>query len=464
MYRIGAAAACVVALAASSWAGEAGVIAGMVRDTSGAALEGVRITVTSAEAGAPGVSSLTAPDGTYRFASLKPGVYTVVAEGTRFARAERANVQPSPSGTAVDFTLAPATAGPKFEAAGIRGLIDPGGYSAPANSAAGSALMENMAELKRSGNASASATAAHPCSAAAMIAGHRFEDARRVLADMQGTEAHRMRAEADEGLGRFAEAAQEYESAAAVEPREENLFGAGYELILSGAAEPAAKVFESGLKQLPRSALLTIGLGIAQFFSGRSAEAVRTFLEAVAIAPSDRRPYAFLARAFEAGGVEPERVIAAVKTFAEAGPNDAEAQYDYAAVLLRQRTGNSSAGDLHRIQALLERAVALAPGLAQAHRELGAVYLEEKDYAGAIRAYEKAAQLLPGRCDIHYRLSMAYRLAMREDKADSERQVFTACRSQQKETAGEAGITVDQFVSVMRGARSSDAAAPSCDH
>jgi tetratricopeptide (TPR) repeat protein len=153
-----------------------------------------------------------------------------------------------------------------------------------------------------------------------------------------------------------------------------------------------------------------------------------------------------------------------MKTFAEAGPNDAEAQYDYAAVLLRQRTGNSSAGDLHGIQALLERAVALAPGLAQAHRELGAVYLEEEDYAGAIRAYERAAQLLPGRCDIHYRLSMAYRLAMRGDKADSERQVFAACRSQQKEIAGAAGITLDQFVSVMRSSRPPDAAAPLCDH
>ena len=44
----------------------------------------------------------------------------------------------------------------EFEAAGIRGLIDPGGYSAPANAAAASGLISGVADIRRTENGAGS--------------------------------------------------------------------------------------------------------------------------------------------------------------------------------------------------------------------------------------------------------------------------------------------------------------------
>jgi tetratricopeptide (TPR) repeat protein len=451
---------CALVFSGACTAADKSVISGVVRDAGGTALEGVRVTITATASGGITASSTTDRDGAYRFESLSPIAYTVTAERAGFVRIERADVHPSPSGTVVDFTLSLARPGPKLEAVGIRGLIDPGGYSAPANSAAGTALMERMADLKRTGNSSAAA--AQPCSAAALIAAHQFEDARRVLIEGKGAAAHQMLAEAEEGLGRFTEAAHEYAIAGEEQPTEENLFGAGYELVLAGTVDAAETAFRAGLGRQPGSALLLIGLGTAQFLSGRGANAVRTFLEAAAVAPAAPRPYAFLARAFEASGAEPDHVVSTMRRFSEAAPDSGEAQSEYAAVLLRQRTGNSGAEDLREIQQLLERAVTLDPASAQAHRQLAGVYFDEENYSGAIREYEEAIRLAPGRCDLHYRLSAAYRVAKREEKTDSEIKLFQACRSREKQTAVDTGITVEQFISVMRSPLPAAAADPGC--
>jgi tetratricopeptide (TPR) repeat protein len=504
MRRPGIIVVCALAIVSACRAGGTGAITGVVRDASGAPIEGARITITAAAPITALMSSITGGDGRYRFEFLAAATYTVVAEHAGFVPVEHANVQPATSGAVVDFTLLPARPAPKLQAAGIRGLIDPGGYSASANQAGGSALMASMADLKRGGSAPDTSAAALPCSAepdlrrraetqpadfeangmvgrfylahgsyreairfldiahrtnsadpevsldlaAAMIGAQQFEYARKVLANVKGAAAHNLLAEADEGLGRFQEAAAEYNDAAAEQPAEQNLFGAGYELLLSGDANTAAKVLRSGLDRYPRSALLMVGLGAAQFLAGQPLDALHAFLQAARIVPSDPRPYAFLAKAFVATGAEPEAVTATMKRFSDAAPDDGQAQLDYAVVLLRQRTGNSKIGAFGDIQNLLERALALNPKLAEAHEQLAKVYLEEQNYPGAIGEYQTTAQLMPGKCDILYRLSTAYRRAMRDDKAEAELKLFKMCHSQEKETAE--GITVEQFVSVIK--------------
>ena len=86
-------AACLAFVIASRTAGPAaqgldGAIAGVVKDTSGGALPGVTITVTSVERATVAATLQTGPDGTYTVVALPPGVYNVKAELSGFATQE----------------------------------------------------------------------------------------------------------------------------------------------------------------------------------------------------------------------------------------------------------------------------------------------------------------------------------------------------------------------------------------
>jgi len=70
-----------------------GSVAGTIRDTSGAVLPGVTVTVTSAALQRENASAVTGADGTYRIPLLRPGVYEVVAELSGFGPQRRANVE-----------------------------------------------------------------------------------------------------------------------------------------------------------------------------------------------------------------------------------------------------------------------------------------------------------------------------------------------------------------------------------
>jgi len=168
------------AVAASS--DGAGTVSGVVRNADGKPVGGVSVTLISDQDPPITAQAISSAQGEYRFTGLQSGNYHVTATLPGFV----ANVPdivrlPSPSATSfasakIDFTLtpqlseaesksaAPSRLPPKFEAAGVRGLIDSGGYSAPANAAAASVLIGGVADIKRSGNTSGrSAAQDWPC-------------------------------------------------------------------------------------------------------------------------------------------------------------------------------------------------------------------------------------------------------------------------------------------------------------
>jgi hypothetical protein len=104
-----------------SWAAidaETGSLTGMVLDEQGAAIAGAQVTVVSEGSQAAGQYRLeVARDGFLPAPPLTVSIASAVTVATPI----RLNRQ-----------------SPQFEAAGVRGLIDPGGYSAPGNAAAAS--------------------------------------------------------------------------------------------------------------------------------------------------------------------------------------------------------------------------------------------------------------------------------------------------------------------------------------
>jgi Flp pilus assembly protein TadD len=528
--------ALLIALAAA--AADMGSISGVVQGTDGKPIQGAVITLAAEQnAVAPAVTSSVVAtsgiDGRYHFDSVPFGEFHLSAALTGYVSAPTKTVTISASApqSKIDFTLSPVStqteisgasipgATPKFAAAGVRGLIDPGGYSAPANAAAASGIIKGMADIKRGDRASgASAAGAFPCSeepelqtavqadpssasakqnlgnfyvahgeaakavplleearhsnssetqiaedlATAYLKEGKFEAARTLLQGVPATTAglHELLARADEGSGMFRQASEQYQAAALEKPSEDNLFGVGYELILAGLPADAGRAMRSGLQTYPQSIDLLLGAGTAEFLQGRSGAAVQYFLRATDLQPADPRAYAFLASASEVHEEESARIRESFERFHELAPGSAEASYYYAVSLWNSREVGGTPAELDKIELLLKRAIELAPNFAKAHFQLGALYFERGNYQDAVREYESTVRLAPDMKEAHFRLANAYKHIGRADLAAREMRLFEAERAQQSAANGGAGISIEEFISVLAQTGGEGSAAP----
>ena len=488
---------------------EDGSITGVVRDEQGAPIAGAQVTATGENSPTP-LSTTSDAQGTFHLASLPAGDYRLQTAHDGFVTGLSAVISVAAGAqVAMPVTLSrPPGARPQFEAAGVRGLIDPGGYSASSNAAAASSLIKGIADIKRTGNdATTPAETSTPCALEAALkrdveqkpessqanlklgefylahgqeakalpileharslnrtdqetleqltdaylrAG-RFDAARQLLTSSVVQERpamYRLVARADEGTGKFTEASHAYQLAADQDPTEENLFGAGYELILAGLPRDAEQAFAAGLKRSPRSLKLLIGLGSAQFLEGRAAESIQTLLRAVDLDPADPRPYAFLSGATSTAHDDAERVHVAFERFLIVAPDNPRASY-YLALAMLHEPNADQATNRSRIEALLKRAILLDPVLPDAHFQLGVLYERQGDYQAAAQELEKELSLSPNLKEAHYRLVIAYRQTGRMDLSAKEMQRFREAQERSPAQKASMGVDIDQFISVL---------------
>lgn len=493
-------------------------ISGVVRDTAGKPLGGVHITLTGSQTSQSTYQTASGRSGEYRFTDVVPGEYTLSAELGGYAPSASllVHVHPTDASLVFDIELAansstsgdaatPAQSPLEFKTAGIRGLIDPGGYSASTNSAA-SSLLRGIADINRTDRSGAIAAAkSWPCSlepelreaaaehpgqaaanlrlgqfyvahaepakaipflkraveidaddddasrqlAIAWLQSGDFEDARKTLSSLAernaGAATHQLLARADEGSAMFLQAAQEYRLAEEKEHSEESLFGVGYELILAGSLVDAATAFETGVREYPRSIPLWIGTGTAQFLLGKTSEGIHSFLNATDIDPSNPQPYPFLSSASAASDKESDRVRGSFKRFLDRNPDSATANYDYALALLRDR----STANANLIEVLLKRATQLNPNLAQAHLQLGDIYAQRDHYEDAAAEFEAAVRSGENAGTVHYRLAMAYKHLGHLEQEQRELEIFRLSAKNQASRTVDKGIDISQFISVM---------------
>ena len=455
---------------------QAAGVSGRVVDAQGVPVAGARVLLHCDAAAA--AESVTGADGRYEFNNLASCEYRLSAEKARLVAQVITIIVNGSVRLVRDLSLIAMPVGtgtaegkPKFEASGVRGLIDPGGYSAPAYAAAASGLISGLSNVKGnvvgricvSGATVAESKSPHGVPAGADLAERllnqqHFEAAsealRTVPPEGQDIHFHHLLARSDEGLREFRDAAGEYRVLEGLEPSDTNIFGAGYDLLLAGAAAEAAEVFREGLLRLPESIPLLIGRGTAEFLLGRTSVAITAFLRAADLDPADARPYPFLAAAWAATPADADRVRAALERHVALKPDDASGLLAYATILLQGANGAPPATGAKTKQ-LLEHAIALAPDLAQAHFELGVLYARDGDDAEAVPEMERALRLEPGRAEWHYRLALALRRTGRADAASREMQVFEQARAEERLR----GPDVQQMLSVV-AAPSGPAACP----
>lgn len=141
-------------------AAQGAMLAGKVLDQNGKALSGATVTISSQHAPTVAKQTVSGLAGDYRFTNLVAGDYAVTAELAGYATLSRSAIVSSSSADVVyaDLTLLalppigtnqPAQSHLQFQASGIHGLIDPGGYSASASAGAATSLLRGIADIKR---------------------------------------------------------------------------------------------------------------------------------------------------------------------------------------------------------------------------------------------------------------------------------------------------------------------------
>ena len=237
------------------------------------------------------------------------------------------------------------------------------------------------------------------------------------------------------------EAVRRYQRAAEADPTEPNLFNWGTELLTHRAADQAVEVFSHGHRLFPRSTRILLGLAVALYSRGSYDQAAQRFFEAADLDPSDPAPYLFLGKVSSGAITGSDGYAERMERFARLHPDNAWANYYYAATLTR------TSG---KVRTLLEKAVRLDPKLGEAFLLLGIIYADDGKLTKAISAYQSAIEASPRLEETHYRLAMAYRKSGDTEKEQQELEIYQQISRRSAQEFERERSEIQQFVFEMK--------------
>ena len=281
------------------------------------------------------------------------------------------------------------------------------------------------------------------------VAGH-LDKARTLVQSLMAAkntaELHNLLGQIDEKDGKFLPAEQELETAAHMEPSEQNLFDWASELLLHRTYDPAIQVFQQATLRYPQSPRLMIGLGMALYTQGKYDESVKALIAAADLDPADARCYLFLSRAYLSSPNQADDVIQRFKRYAELEPNNARAQYYYAMSLWKGKRSDEASIDLTQIESLLHTAIKLDPNYPDAHLQLGILYAQQRQFDKSLPEYTRALELDANLADAHYRLGQYYVHVGQKDRAQAEFDIYQRLQKQHLAEVDKERAEVQQFV------------------
>ena len=384
----------------------------------------INAVVTLHESAETTVNAKTDEAGFFRLQAPGQPRYELDVETTDHRHAEVVVVQP---GAAIRIVVQPAEAGavmefadkPDFTVAGVTDWTAVGGHGSDATLRTSEDLARQTAALK-----------------SAVTAVHSVGDS---------ADAHRRAGEAAERRGDPLGAVHEEERAAALDPTEENYFTWGSELLVHRAIWQAAEVFSKGAKLHPESQRLQTGWGAALFAGAKYDEASARLCAASDLNPANRETYLFLGK-LGLGSPLPEVCVSEkLARFIRLYPDDAEANYYEAMMLLKA----DPTANRRRAAELLQKAVALKPGFADGYLQLGILASVGRDNAGAQADFERAIAADPFQAEAHYRLAVVYDRTGHAELAKAEFARHEALVKQQADAVEQERRQVKQFLVVL---------------
>jgi tetratricopeptide (TPR) repeat protein len=428
-------------------------VEGTVRSARGEAVPDAIVFIEEKE---PSRSSetKTKADGTFILSVFGPGTFTLTAEKSGW-RKSVSNLLVLAAGDKkrVDLVLEPLPAAypdssgssstsrnslpamefddqPNFTVAGVTDWNNAGMHGSDVTMRTSEALAKETLAL-RSERASENSASDAKVVANSLNSGESEEQlrtarerARKMLANGETADAHRLLGELDERLGEPLEAVREFERAARMDANERNYFEWGAELLLHKADQPAVEVFTKGARMHPGSARMLAGLGAALYASGSYEEAARRICEASDLKPRDPAPYLFLGKMQKSSTALLPCSEEKLARFVRQQPGNAWANYYYGLALWKRDRAKDNSAGLQQAEALLEKAAAIDPQFGEAYLQLGILHSGRGGSEQAIREYQKAIEVSPQLSEPHYRLGLACRRMGEESKAEQEFRVY----------------------------------------
>jgi tetratricopeptide (TPR) repeat protein len=233
----------------------------------------------------------------------------------------------------------------------------------------------------------------------------------------------------EEKEGHVQQSAEQYETAARMDPSEKNLFDLANELLMHRGFQPGLKVLDFATQKYPQSAKLRVALGVARYSLGQYDQAIEALCQAVDLDPKDTRALDFIGKMYDIAPEKADEVTRRLARFAREYPGNAAANYYYALSLRRRTTEGHSPRVGREAERLLLRATKLRPGWADAHYQLGLLYEDESRQDNAIREYQLSVRLRPEFAKAHYRLAHLYEKKGQPQLAQAEFHAFEALKA-----------------------------------
>jgi tetratricopeptide (TPR) repeat protein len=431
--------------------------------------------VTLREAGEPDVTSTTNAAGVFRLTTPREPRYEVRAE-TFDHRQGVVTVGGDATATATAgllIVVAPMVAEPvaqpamefadkpDFTVAGITDWTAVGGHGSDATLRTSEDMARQTAALtggggmvnlpgESAGPGEREYKAALACRAEGDLAQAR-QHVTRALGQADRAEFHRLAGELDEQMGDPLGAAQEEERAAALDPSEQNYFTWGSELLLHRAIWQAAEVFAKGAKLHPESQRLKMGWGAALFAGAKYDDAATRLCAASDLDPANRETYIFLGKLGLAAPSPEPCVNAKLARFVQLRPDDVDANYYQAMMLLKAKTPGASAEFTAHAETFLERAVRANPRFAEGYLQLGILASARRDDTVARADFERAIAADPTLAEAHYRLGVLYDRTGHPEQAKTEFARHEQLVQEQADAVEQQRRQVKQFLVVLGG-------------
>jgi tetratricopeptide (TPR) repeat protein len=179
----------------------------------------------------------------------------------------------------------------------------------------------------------------------------------------------------------------------------------------------AADALSSAMQANPRSAQLTLALGVARYGQRRFEDSVVAFLKVIQIDPTIEQPYIFLGRMLDQAGAHLGQITNAYETWASRDPHSAKAQLLLAKALLVHDARNE------RAEGLLRRSIALNPNDWEVHYELGVLLANKHQYQQSAGELTRSIELDSQQPMPHYHLARVYDRLNQPERAKAEREL-----------------------------------------
>jgi tetratricopeptide (TPR) repeat protein len=251
--------------------------------------------------------------------------------------------------------------------------------------------------------------AGHPRQAADILAGLPGVD--------QSAPAQSLLADADEASGNYADAGKHYARAVELDPSEPNVWMMGIEYLRHWTFEAAIKEFAAGQEKFPQSKRMRLGMGAAYFGNGNYIDAIPIFADLLDADPENGVNAKLLGLSCVAAIQGQKPRCSSLFKYAESHPRDSNVSVYAASTLIG---GELTDEKMREANHLLDHAIAIDPGMADAQYEMGVLKQDQMDWVGSISYLEKAVKLKPNFARAHYRLALACWRSGRKQEGEVE--------------------------------------------